>query len=84
MNERPVHNVEGTLYSYVDTELPDYTVPQHIRPQYKTYLRIRSLKDKHESTAKLFYIAARGMYRPWENLVLRKIRAYYLGTTGVK
>jgi len=36
MKERPVHNFEGNFYSYVDTELPDYTVPQHIRPQYKT------------------------------------------------
>jgi len=36
MKERPVQNFEGTFYSYVDTELPDYTAPQHIRPQYKT------------------------------------------------
>jgi hypothetical protein len=36
MKERPVHDFEGTFYSYVDTEPPDYTVPQHIRPQYKT------------------------------------------------
>jgi len=36
MKERPVHNFEGTFYSYVDSELPDYTVPQHIRSQYKT------------------------------------------------
>ena len=36
MKERPVRNFEGTFYSYVDTELPDYAVPQHIRSQYKT------------------------------------------------
>jgi len=36
MKENPVHNFEGNSYSYVDTELPNYTVPQHIRPQYET------------------------------------------------
>ena len=36
MKERPVQNFASTFYSYVDTELPDYTAPQDIRPQYKT------------------------------------------------